>query len=457
MKTAIGWLFLVPILHLGSVNFLFAADAELPDLTNPSRDSSGETNASTLVEFFTAALDYSPQLRIARENMNIGSARRRSANGQLLPQLSASASLSDNRRTTNLTQNYDGERYSLQFSQVLFNWQTFARRKQAYANADQSEAEYYSQLGVLFTDVAERYFNVLQAQDALRSIQSELDAVTNQLNQVESLYDRQLTQITDLYQTQASLAAVEADEVLLQSQLQINQQALNAVTGLTPVDLYELGDTIDIPEVVGNIDYWTQLALENNFEIQAREFALESTRELVSERKGAYLPNVNLIVQQQNTNLGFDNSQIPKADTTYVGVNVSIPLYAGGSNRAAVSEARSLRSIAESELRWAKLDIEQRVRTAHLQIRSSRLRTEAAQTLVESATLAATAMQRGFELGTVTSVDVLNAIRNQYQAERDLQQARYEQIRYLLELKRESGTLVAEDLVEVNNLLVSPE
>jgi outer membrane protein len=62
-------------------------------------------------------------------------------------------------------------------------------------------------------------------------------------------------------------------------------------------------------------------------------------------------------------------------------------------------------------------------------------------------------MQRGFSLGTVTSVDVLNAIRDQYRAERDLQRARYEQIKYMLILKREAGTLDAEDIVEVGNWL----
>ena len=58
-------------------------------------------------------------------------------------------------------------------------------------------------------------------------------------------------------------------------------------------------------------------------------------------------------------------------------------------------------------------------------------------------------MQQGFNLGTVTSVDVLNAIRDQYQAERELQRIRYEHINLLLLLKRETGTLSAEDLLEV--------
>ena len=61
-------------------------------------------------------------------------------------------------------------------------------------------------------------------------------------------------------------------------------------------------------------------------------------------------------------------------------------------------------------------------------------------------------MQQGFELGTVTNVDVLNSLRDQYQAEREFQRARYEQIRYSLILKRETGTLTSEDMIELGQL-----
>ena len=76
---------------------------------------------------------------------------------------------------------------------------------------------------------------------------------------------------------------------------------------------------------------------------------------------------------------------------------------------------------------------------------------------MESTALSAEAMQQGFELGTVTSVDVLDALRDRYQAERDLQRTRYEHIKFLLLLKRETGTLEAEDMLEVGSWLIPPD
>jgi len=422
--------------------------------------NSNATNALgfTLEDFFTAALNYSPTLRIAEERLNIGSARKRAATGRLLPQLNATANLSDNRQETDIQiQDFDGHRYSLQLTQVLFNWRDFSARGEANLLKNQAESQYFVELSILLTDVSEKYFAVLLAEDALESILSELNAVTNQLNLIQSYFDRQLAQITDLYEVQARLSAVQAEQLMLQSELALAREALRSATGLTAGQLFRLNDAVNIPPLEEDIEYWSEQSRLNSHLIQASQYGRQAANKRVSGSRGAYMPQLSLILQKQDSDLGFENAPITRTDTTYVGVNLSIPLFAGGSNRAAVSEAISLRSIAENELLQVQLGVSERTRTIYLLVKSSELQTEAAQRLVESTTLSSEAMQQGFELRTVTSVDVLNALRNQFQAERDLQRTRYEHITYLLFLKREAGTLTADDLIDVGAWLIAPE
>ena len=412
-------------------------------------DSTGITG-TTLEDFFSAAIDYSPQLKIAEERLNIGSARTSAAKGQLLPQLRANASRSDNRRNAlGAVDTFDGERYSITLTQVLFNWQAFSARNEASLLEDQFEAEYFGELAFLLTDVAEKYFDVLLASDALNSIASELDAVSNQLDQIQSMYDRQLAQITDLYQAQASLAAVEAQQLQLQTELAMRREALRSASGVESGDLYRLSDETNIPPLENSINYWVQQAEENNHQISAREYAVEAADKRIDQRRGAYMPQVNFVVQRQDSDVGFDNRPQDRTDNTYIGLDVTIPLYAGGSNRAGVREATSQRRIAESELRQVQLQANERVRSAYLQVQSAETMIEAARKLLESTELTSTAMQRGFELGAVTNVDVLNALRDQFRAERDLQRTRYDQVKFLLLLKREAGLLSADDMLEV--------
>ena len=421
-------------------------------------NSAGKTG-STLEDFFSASIDFSPKLKIAEEGLNISSARRRAANARLLPQVSARASISDNQVASSgqANQTFDGDRFSVTLTQTLFNWQAFAARSQAYLIEDQVEAEYYGELANLLTEVAEKYFNVLQSEDALDSIASELDAVSNQLDQIQSLYDRQLARITDLYQVQASLAAVEGQQLELQVQLALSKEALFSVSGLTPGELSGLRENAEIPPLENSISFWVNQADKNNHQIRAQKFAVSAASKRIDERRGAYMPQVSFIIQRQDSNLGFENRLINQTETTYLGLDLSIPLYAGGSNRARVSEAASQHRIAESELRQIQLQASEKVRSAYLQVQSAETLIQAAQKLVESTTLSSTAMQRGFELGAVTSVDVLNALRDQFGSERDLQKVRYEHVKYILLLKRETGLLTSDDMLEVGGWLEAPE
>ena len=409
---------------------------------------------SSLEEFFSAAIKFNPTLQIASENLKISSARRKAAIGQLLPQISAGANISDNNAEQfNRTQDFTGERYFFGLSQTLFNWQQFALRKQAHLLEDQSEEEYYYQLAVLLTDVADRYFSVMQARDALESIASEIEALRSQFEQVQNLFDRQLAQVTDLYQVQASLAAAEAQQLQLEADLALSRESLRSISGLEIGPLLQLREDIEISPLEFDQTYYVQQAQERNNRILAGEYALKAATEGVAERRGAYMPQISLIAQRQDSNVGFENLPINRTDNTYIGLNVVIPIYAGGRNRAAVSEAISRKSIAEYELRATQLQARELVRSAFLQVKASDAQTDAASILVESTALSSQAMQQGFSLGTVTSVDVLNALRDQYQAERDLQRIRYDHIRYLLLLKRETGTLAAEDMLEIGSWL----
>ncbi len=435
---------------------LFAVLGNGPLIAAESERSSVVPPGSTLEDFYTAALNYSPELNIARERWNVMSARKDQANGQLLPQISAGANVSENTRAANGQPNldYTGERYSVQMNQVLFNWTAFATRSQAYLLEDQGEAEYYAQLAQILTDVAERYLAVLQAEDALESINAELEAMTTQVDRIQRLFDLQLARVTDLYDAQARLAALQAERVTIESQLALTRERLRALTGLEPGMLSRLPEDAQVQPLEGGVEEWLERSRNNNRLIEARALALRAADKQVSRQRGAHLPRVSFVVQHQQSNTGFDNAFLgDDYETDYIGIDVSIPIFAGGAVRAGVREARSLRNIADAELRQATLEILEQTRTAYLQVKAGESSIEAQRLLAESTDTAYTAMQRGFELGTVTSVDVLNALRDRFRAERDLQAARYEHIRAGLALRRDAGVLTADDIRRVSDSL----
>jgi outer membrane protein len=415
-----------------------------------------QTPGSTLEDFYTAALNNNPELTISRERWNVSTARKDQITGQLLPQITANANISENERTENDRPelSYTGERYTLQLSQVLFNWSAFAARSQASLQEDQAEAEYYAHVAQSLTEVADAYLRVLQAEDALRSIEAELDAMTSQVDRIQQLYDVQSARVTELYDAQARLAAIQAQRVTAEAELALRRESLRAISGLEAGSLARLPEEITIVPLEGSVEDWLERSRNNNRIIQARDFALRAAQKQVSRQWGAHMPRVSLIVQHQKTNTGFDNIPLPNtANNNYVGIDFSMPIFSGGATRAGVREAQSLRNIAASELRQAELDIIEQTRNAYLMVKAGEARIEAGRALAESTDTSYTAMQEGFELGTVTSVDVLNALRDRFNAERDLQAARYEHIRAGLALRRDAGVLDANYIREISDSL----
>lgn len=453
-----------PFLQAGPIAIVtfFLAATHISAYAAETFDYNNLAVGQTLEDFYAAAIEFSPALKIAEESLNIGRAREEQAQGQLQPQINANANLTDNSRNSfsqfgqKITEDFDGQRFSVSLQQVLFNWQAFSARRRAAQIESQLEAEYYYELSRLMTEVAGLYLNVLFAQDALISVAAEVEAVSNQRDQIQSLFNLQLAQITDLRQAEASLLAVEAEQLRLQGDLAIAQEALRAITGIEVGDIYVLSEDSELPAAQNNLQYWVTMAERNNKLVRARRYALEAAEESISESRGAYMPRVNFFATRQESNVGFDNRFLGDTDNTFVGIDVSIPIYAGGTNRARENEARAQRNIAESELRQTELAANAGVRSAFLKVQSSILISEAAERLVESTRLSSEAAQEGFVLGVVTNVDVLNALRDQFRAERDLQRAYYEQINYLLMLKHESGTLNAGDILEISRLMVAP-
>ena len=63
------------------------------------------------------------------------------------------------------------------------------------------------------------------------------------------------------------------------------------------------------------------------------------------------------------------------------------------------------------------------------------------------------AIQIGFEAGTRTTLDLINAQREQFRSKRDYARARYDYLIATLKLKAAVGALTEDDLTQINNFL----
>ena len=101
----------------------------------------------------------------------------------------------------------------------------------------------------------------------------------------------------------------------------------------------------------------------------------------------------------------------------------------------------------------ARRETAQQARDAYDGVVTGEIQVVALSQASKSAQVALDAIQAGFKVGSRTSVDVLNAQRELYRAQRDLARARYDYLLSLLRLEQAVGALSVEDLQRIDALL----
>ena len=413
---------------------------------------------ASLYDVFAEALEADPRVKIAQHKVEMGKAQQDSAFGALFPQANFTAQFSDNdvEYDTDLVddQSYNGERYSVQVRQMLFNWSTLSTRARAEQVVAQRESELLDVFSMMLVDVSARYFQVLLADGGVELLRAEQKLVQQQLLETEELYKRKLVRVTDYLETQARVDKVRTDLIEAENEAALAREELSALTGNSVGDLVPIRKDFTLPALEHTMEYWTELSMSNNALLASKREAVLAAQETVQQQKGGHYPTFDLVLSAQRSDVGYDNQTSPQRDTEYIGVDINVPLFAGGSTSARVRGAWSEYYMAREEEEGARREVLKLTRGAWLNTQSSRKRIDSAALSVKSATKSYEAMSKSFSYGTVKASDVLAALHIRTRAERDYQIALYTYLVNWLQLKRQGGSLQADDLQQLNDSMM---
>ncbi|MBV7300385.1 outer membrane channel protein TolC [Enterovibrio paralichthyis] len=417
--------------------------------------------ADDLIQVYEQAKQSDPQLLQAAATRDAAFASVGTTRGTLLPQINLSAGY-------NLSRNSNEQAIAdtntltagVALSQELFNRNSWVNLDIAEITARQADAVYATQQQGLILRVAQAYFNVLRATDDLIFVRAEKAAVGRQLEQTKQRFEVGLSAITDVYDAQAQYDSVLAQEILSENNVSNSYEALREITGQTHDDLYVLNTksfSASRPEQA--VDALVKQAEENNLSLLAQRISRDASKERISLAESNHLPSLTLNAgygytdQNNKTNSArdFDNNQLTG------GINFAMPLYSGGSINAGVKEAQYNYVAASEQLEGTYRSTVKDVRAFYNNINASIGSLRAYEQTVVSQRSALEATEAGFEVGTRTIVDVLDATRQLYDANRNLSDARYDYILNVLQLRQAVGSLNEQDLVDINNSLLPPK
>ena len=422
--------------------------------------ASAGAGAVTFTDAYQAALKNDPNYRMnyyenefARENVVINRAG-------LLPTVGISYSASRNRvdlegqdflGRPSLTQpQYISRAASLSLRQPLLNLEAIARYRQSKVQADASEAQLRTHGGEVVLRVAGAYLDALLAGDALALAQAQRNAYAEQAKVNAHLFDKGEGTRTDMLETAARLDQAEAQVLEAQDTVATNRAALAAVIGMEPGLLQALAPVFRFaPLSPASFEQWQLLALANNPDLQAARLAVESARLEIQKARAGHAPRLDLVGTYSKNDAETVNTYTQNSVNRSIGVQLSVPLYAGGQISAGARQAVAghERARADLQARTDRVTIE--LRKAHSLAISSVARIEALNKAVASAQLLIRATEQSIKGGVRINLDLLNAQQQLTSVQRDLAQARYGYLVALLRLRAAAGTLAPADVGEV--------
>lgn len=420
--------------------------------------------ATDLLTIYQEALENSADLAAAEADSMARQEILPQARSQLLPNLGVGAGVAReeididgrNPQTGAGDDRYTTRYFQASLTQPLFRVDSWFEYQSAKFLSEQAKAEFAATQQALILEVAEAYFNVLQASDNLATAKAEETAFERQLEQARERFEVGLSARTDVLEAQAGFDSARAARLTAQTNLDVSFQAVNRLTN----SYYERLDGIShdlpiLPPNPRNMQEWVDIASQQNLGLSAARLSVDSARQALRGSRGGYAPSVDAFVRYQDNRGGSNMGGTGNFDTrvTQIGVELSVPLYTGGATSSRVRESTYRLSQAEFSSDALLRRVVESTRNLYRTVTSSVEEIDARRQAILSAKAALDATETGYEVGTRNVVDVLDAQRNLFRAVRDYNSLRYNYIINNLSLKQAAGTLSPQDLQELSQWL----
>jgi outer membrane protein len=419
--------------------------------------------AQSLVELYESARGFDASYLSAKLQYEANLARAEQTRSGILPtaNLTSVASRSNFDNTLpSVDRSFSTQTATISASQPLYrpgNWATYDQGKKqvdlARALLDTAEQD-------LIVRTSQLYFDALASQDSLTFVKAQKAAVAEQLASAKRNFEVGTATITDTREAQARYDLVLAQEIAAENDLRVKRIALDQLVGKQGTQPRSLSaPPVLRPVEPADVNTWVMQSEAAHPGIRQAQSNLEIAQLEVTKAEAGHKPTLDLTGSYNATRnpsgtATSSTTGASRSNTATIGLSLNVPLFAGFSTQNRIRETLSLSDKARSDLEGARRNVAQATRTAFFGVVSGQGQVKALEAAELSSQSALDANRLGYQVGVRINIDVLNSQSQLFQTKRDLAKARYDVLVGGLRLRQANGSLRAEDLQSINNLLV---
>ena len=429
-------------------------------LATPAMATAGP--ALTLLDAYDNALYHDPTFQAATFDFQASQQEEAIGLAPLLPQLNASGRYGSTRQLSgrdldgsNEDPRFTSTGLSLSARQVLYDRARAAYYAQAKARGELGESLYDDAFQELFPRVVETYFEVARQENELSLSRQQKIAIEGLVKQTRRLFEVGDGTITDIDEAQARLDLVKAQEIEAEARLQAALHALSGRTGVRVASIQAMGE--NLPGAVPlrseeDLSFWRQQAQSAAPRMDARRDSVRVAEAELRAQKAGHYPQLALVGELSHSDRDDLADDFRRQSSSYVGLSLDVPLYAGGGVNAASRKSQYALSSAQAQLDDEARQLSEDIERNYLGVVSGYAKCKALQTAVRSNQRALESAEKGYQAGVRSTVDILNAQQTLFTARRDLLNSKLLMLQSLVELHARSGLMNRAVLQQVEAL-----
>ena len=293
----------------------------------------------------------------------------------------------------------------------------------------------------IFSDTVAAYVNVVQDEQILLVDISNEQVLSKQL---QSTNDRfrvgELTR-TDVAQAESALASASATRQTAEGTLEAARATYEQLVGERPG---KLKDPQPLQPPVKTLADAKAEASRNNPNVVAALFAVSAARDAFDIAYSALMPNLSVQGSLSRSSNQFAPGYTATAGTVLL--NLTLPIFQGGSEYAGIRQARQQVIQAQKQLEDQRRTAVQQATTAWEQLAAARAAVISDRAAIRAGQIALEGIERQALVGSATTLDVLTAEQVLFNAQTTLVQTLAQLVTASYQVASAVGRLTARDL-----------
>lgn len=371
-------------------------------------DSKQTAPNSMLSKALAKAYEFNPELKSFRSRLKAIDEQVPQARAGWLPTVTADYSRGEDRETigTRDEVKLKPETKALTVTQPIFNGgETLARTDRALAAVEVGRSDLRDAEQQVLLNAVKAYAEVVRSKEVLELSINNEQVLGEQLQATQERFDLGETTRTDVAQSEARLARATSDKIRAEGELKVARANYLRIIG---EEAGMVSMPAKLPAIPKNLEEALAIGLERNPTLKSTEFNQQIADSDVDASFATLLPDVNL--QGRLTRREESSSTLPQdIDNDSVLLNVSIPLFQSGAEYSRIRANKRTREQRREQYEDTRNRTVEQVTSTWRDIETARASIKANKSTVESAQIALEGVRQEAEVGSRTTLDVLDA------------------------------------------------